>query len=144
MIITTRHGVFLVTNTKETIAEDDSYLYAEWPDFFIEIRSPSIRDLMGLMDSFPEQCGYGTIEEDPCPDMPSFKFKIEIGPEDWVGLMARIGAGITYKSFIGELNEVYEDGLVDSGVLTLAANLKVIIMQIYSDMSGSFNHKTIH
>lgn len=145
MIIATRHGVFLVTNTLEfgDIGDEDELAY-DISDFGIQIRSPSASDLMGLIESFPDQCDECSIKEVNYLEMPSFRFVIEIEPEDWVNLLARLGAGVTYTSFTDEVRQLSDEGFVDSGAVTLILNLRVLMMQIYSRMFGPFDSRTIN
>ena len=76
--------------------------------------------------------------------MPSFRFGVEMEPEDWVNLLARLGAGVTYTSFTDEVKQLSDEGFVDSGLVTLILNLKVLMMQIYSRMFGPFDSRTIN
>jgi len=99
---------------------------------------------MGLIENFPDQCGDCSIREAACEEIPAFRFNIELEPEDWVNLLARLGAGITYRDFTSELKEMSEDGVVDPGVYTLISNIRVLMMQIYSRMFGPFDSKTIN
>lgn len=145
LIVTTRHGIFLATNTLdfEGLAGEDGKI-SKFPEFNIEVRSPSVLDLMGLMENFPDQCGDYSIQESICEEMPAFRFKINLEPEDWVNLLARLGAGITYKNFTIELKVLSGGGEVDTGVYTLVSNIRVLMMQIYSRMFGPFDSGSIH
>ena len=55
LIITTRHGIFLATNTLdfEGVVDEDGRI-SEFPEFNIEVRSPSVLDLMGLIENLPD------------------------------------------------------------------------------------------
>ena len=145
MIIATRHGIFLITNTLEfgEIGDEDELAY-DISDFGIQLRSPSASDLMGLIESFPDQCSDCVIQEVNYLEMPSFRFGVEMEPEDWVNLLARLGAGVTYPSFTDEVKQLSDEGFVDSGLVTLILNLKVLMMQIYSRMFGPFDSRTIN
>tara|TARA_R110000851_G_scaffold288868_2_gene442942 strand:- start:2070 stop:2468 length:399 start_codon:yes stop_codon:yes gene_type:complete len=131
-------------NDFPTAYNEDGSVYDEWDHFIIEIRSPSKRDLMGLMDSFYDQCGGQPIEEDPHSDMSSFRFKIQVDPEDWVNLIARLGAGLTYKSFMQEIDDAFRDGCVESGAVTFLSSLRVMVMQIYSKFHSPPDLKVMH
>ena len=132
MIIITRHGTFLITNTKDFAEIED-----EFTDFGINIRSASLEEIMNVMEDFIPETTWAVVEDDFDEDMPAFRFKVEVPPEDWVNLIARMGAGITYKSFKREVREVSED----ANTLTLLSNLKVLTMQIYSRLVSPFNSK---
>tara|TARA_R110000782_G_scaffold133734_2_gene226108 strand:+ start:45 stop:497 length:453 start_codon:yes stop_codon:yes gene_type:complete len=150
VLIVNRHGVFLATNSinfdneASNELDDPNHILVELPEFCIELRSPSVSDLMGLIENFPDECGEWDVQEIPLVEMPAFRFKIDIEPERWVTLLAKLGAGITYKSFNDELRELSKYGMVDSGVVTLVSNLRVLMMQIYSRMFGSFESRTIN
>lgn len=137
MIIVTRHGTFLITNTsdfKDELPDDGLEL-----DFKIKIKSASIRDMINLIDTFPVETGWDIIEDDIDKDLPAFRFSIEVLPEDWVNLIARMGAGITYRSFKREVQEVIDDCDENSTeTLTMISNIRVLTMQIYSRMFSRF------
>ena len=131
MFIVTRHGTFLITNTKDFVEIED-----EFTDFGINIRSASIDEVLNLVEDFFPDRTWSVFEDDFDKDMPAFRFKVEVPPEDWVNLIARIGAGITYKSFKKEIVEVSND----PDTLTLFSNLRVLTMQIYSRLVAPFKH----
>ena len=91
MFIVTRHGTFLVTNTKDFADIED-----EFTDFGINIRSASIDEVLNLVEDFLPDRTWSVFEDEFDKDMPAFRFKVEVPPEDWVNLIARMGAGITY------------------------------------------------
>lgn len=131
MLIVTRHGTFLITNTKDF---DEIEEHEDIPSFGINIRSASIEEALNLIESFVPETTLTIIEDDFDKDLPAFRFKVEVPPEDWVNLIARMGAGVTYRSFKKELIEINEE----PNTLTLLSNLRVLTMQIYSQMIAPF------
>lgn len=137
MIIVTRHGTFLITNTIDFNDVANEADIENGIDFWINIRSASINDLLDIVEDFLPEKTWSIIEDDFDNDMPAFRFKVEVPPDDWVNMIARMGAGVTYKSFKKELEESSED----SNTTTLLSNLRVLTMQIYSRFVSPFNSK---
>ena len=131
MVIITKYGNFLIQNTidfNDVIDEDDAL-----SRFAVQIRSASLDDIMNLIEDFGVT---NYIEESPDDDMPAFRFMIELTPDEWVHMIARMGAGVTYKSFKKEVESYVDQDILGTESSTLVRNIRVLMFQIYAGMSS--------
>lgn len=141
LIVLTKHGTFLASSTvdfnhwvseiEEREGEDpDGY---EIPNMSIEVRSASLHDIMNLIEDLDVSMKT-PIEDSPDKDFPVFRFRITLDPEEWVTAIARMGAGVTYRTFQKEVDSYIDNKYLEPESSLFLRNFGKLASQIYTNI----------